>query len=1092
MHLDGSAISRREIIRPRNPTPWQGKHERDESGSMISGIPSKSSDSDNHSLPKETQDTTRKHSQLRKARALASQAASMRLPRSAYPIPQDRKKSISTQDYLNEAMRIMDLIRARKKAATSDSSSILDPASDAQDFDPEEGTAPTISRPPSRDGPQPAWRSQVAISMDPGVESQLRKFEETGDESFLVSSIVRSVQITEQGMYEHEQDGVRIIDNPFRHTRRRHSDPEHSMLGTVAEENVISKSSRGSTESSRQSGKTDSTHKLSSVGRIAPETVSHLIQQQEGGMILDTEKKTWIKCRGRGGDVGLGEHIPSSVTTEEDPFADIPDLSTNEQSALVSEVGQPQPDGSDGEDGPTGHNASIKQRAKDAGEENEPKVQQRLAHAVELDEEQPLPTTNSQPTPKNAKHTRSWNQNVEADDSCISETPITRSTTPPQRVRRRREQSVFFSSPPVSKEWEARHWTDSTEPERFGRIVEEDELDVDNSQLVRWNGARSGRTSPQRQPRPRWNSSVHQSLKGEHREISFIEHRPDGRTLSLSMSVSTPHPMQQSSNARVGSHHLAHHSSFMQSLTPLSDFSFSNDSKSRQVRRGVIDKPFNIVRREQALEVVTASTTADLVERLTDVEPDEPYWDFMHRLNLANKRLESINMLEQFCPRLETLDLSENRISHLSGAPVTIRYLDLTHNHLNSLSNFSRLINLQYVDLSSNHLTTLEGFAGLFHLRELHANNNHISSVEGVLDLDGLISLSLKGNKLKNVDFTTAQLRHLCRLDLSCNSIETFDGLLTLPALTSLDLSSNSICNWLTGNTNANSSLEFLGLNRNSLADLDVSELPALKTLEVDNNRLSGIQGIEGLPNLQTLHLRHQVIDAGTFTSLDPSSNLTTVLLTGTSLPPLLPMTVPALNLRTLDCSFTGLRALPSDFGSLCPNLQQLDLSANNLKDLRPLDGIVALRKLNVARNRIGRLRKLVKSLAALGSLVKGGGMLDTLNCRENPLTVGFYNDRHAKLSCLEIQKSKDGNDKEGCSTGKDGAEHVDAKANDLKHLARLDDETKMKRRIYEMLISSRCPKLKTLDDLSFEREEVQRKDEVWEWLVEAGVVEKA
>jgi hypothetical protein len=62
-------------------------------------------------------------------------------------------------------------------------------------------------------------------------------------------------------------------------------------------------------------------------------------------------------------------------------------------------------------------------------------------------------------------------------------------------------------------------------------------------------------------------------------------------------------------------------------------------------------------------------------------------------------------------------------------------------------------------------------------------------------------------------------------------------------------------------------------------------------------------------------------------------------------------------------------------------------------------------------------------------------------------------------------------------------------RAKDRKYVERLDMNTKMLRRVYEMLIFLGNPRLKILDGLTVDRSVTQLEDEVWEALLANGVL---
>jgi Leucine-rich repeat (LRR) protein len=165
-----------------------------------------------------------------------------------------------------------------------------------------------------------------------------------------------------------------------------------------------------------------------------------------------------------------------------------------------------------------------------------------------------------------------------------------------------------------------------------------------------------------------------------------------------------------------------------------------------------------------------------------------------------------------------------------------------------------------------------------------------------------------------------------------------------------------------------------------------------------------------------------------------------------------------------------------------------LNMSFNAITDIRPLLNITRLEKLHVSGNRIARLRKTVAVLARMPHLRK-------TDLRDNPITHGFY----APVSVVKNTISTVPNDEEQLSEAQlqlqmamshrlPNADH----ATDTEHLARLDEDTKLRRRVYEILLSNGCKNLFTLDGLSFAKDRALIRDSVWERLLKLGVVRKS
>lgn len=148
----------------------------------------------------------------------------------------------------------------------------------------------------------------------------------------------------------------------------------------------------------------------------------------------------------------------------------------------------------------------------------------------------------------------------------------------------------------------------------------------------------------------------------------------------------------------------------------------------------------------------------DLVKKLTDLEPYEPYWDYIRLVDLRGRNLLSLHMLDEFCGHIEDLDVSDNELNQLSGAPQAIRRLKARSNYLSNLTSWRHLCNLQYLDVSCNQIQSLAGFQSLVHLRELRADDNQIESLEGILKLDGLIKVTLRNNRIKTAEFEACNL----------------------------------------------------------------------------------------------------------------------------------------------------------------------------------------------------------------------------------------------------------------------------------------------------------------------------------------------
>lgn len=210
-------------------------------------------------------------------------------------------------------------------------------------------------------------------------------------------------------------------------------------------------------------------------------------------------------------------------------------------------------------------------------------------------------------------------------------------------------------------------------------------------------------------------------------------------------------------------------------------------------------------------------------------------------LDLRNNNLLATPLIN-FCPRLNHLDLSNNRIFDLnvdfSTCP-SLGFLDLSCNNISCLpESIETLTDVVLLKLSNNKLTTLP------HLR----NMTTLLS----LDISGLDSLT--GNLLP---LETAQIASLQHLNLRNMKLKGFPPTVNLPRLLSLDLSHNELVT-LPESVATIPSLISLNLEFNKIEaiPIEVRCLTLLTELRLNDNMLTALSpGLGGLGNLDRLKL---------------------------------------------------------------------------------------------------------------------------------------------------------------------------------------------------------------------------------------------
>jgi hypothetical protein len=697
--------------------------------------------------------------------------------------PDDRKRSLTTQDFLDEATKIMTIIRAKGKFAgglesveESDLTSLPNDDGNAT----EESSRENLSRPPSRDG-MDMRKLREPRQLHPRVVSHLKKFADKEDTELLISSIM-SLHLDKGEKHaphldEHDTRGEGGVESSPRNIRilspRKRKPSNHSTDDQSNHEISTMDSQDSATQNSIPTASSSSSN---AKGVIASQLVSHLIPEQVNGMSYDRSSNTWVKEK-------VTQPLPRmrGQNSEDDPFGSIPDLSVDELEEMMR------------------NEKLISPRKKDAHHDDHPHVHPNVVESPTLDSRPrtrdgaiSIPDSSSVQS-KNTRFTSSgpqpetratsWgtedltedirqNSNLHSKDvEHEIQLHEGRMHTAPQRPNgsevHPRVVTISFSSPLVSHI--AYTDDDATEmngdkSSSQGKSLYSDEVYQHSTKHIRHERS-LGRHNNHKVSAS--TAARRTSLDGRPfvgRPISRIDEQNEDSVGDMSLVrrdepaqvISTPLPnhlersmMHPSSGGRDSSYNFH--------LSPLADFTVHQIDDPLHLDLSYIahrSHPSSLRQVHSAF----ALAAEDLVKHITDTEPYEPYWEHIRRLNLRDKGLITLHRLNEFCYHLEELDVSENELGQLSGAPSTLRDLRVQHNRISNLTAWGHLINLQYLDVSSNQLETLDGFSGLIHLRELRANNNRIRNIDGVLDLNGLLHLELRKNELTDVDFEGSEM----------------------------------------------------------------------------------------------------------------------------------------------------------------------------------------------------------------------------------------------------------------------------------------------------------------------------------------------
>ena len=665
-----------------------------------------------------------------------------------------RRHSLTTQDYIDEAMKIMDWIRNNrpKSGLASLAEAEREHLNESSIFE----TAMSLSRPPSKEGRVHKWRDQKSQHLNPRTASHLRKYEEIEDDNFVLSSIgsLRIADANEQ----------RKISDPSSDTIRitHHNPSAEDLQGTAGFGNAASiqagsqDSDNSDKFSSGRTNITDNSKRSENVTTFAPDAVAHLIPKEVAGMTFDRDKKMWVKIRSC--QRSNPDHsILSATESDEDPLGRIPDLITSDRNndeqaggADNSPVHKPVPSLAQ-----INLAASIKPtQEEDSIVSMETSTQSRNEASgppFDLNADNGL----RNPSPLRPKYAGSVTD-VE-HEILINED---RATSPKRQLRNHKKVAVSFPSELLAQ-----------------MSILSDEKDV-------WHGSSEMHNHVQRK-----NKHVHvKSKAGSHiiykpaRKVSnFADHdnaafssssernikdgalglplsHGKGHERSIEFSGCLSSPRSSPTRALVtkdGSSASGAVADVTFYLSELADFSV-NQTDERACLQTSLSNELSRLPKTNACDYHLS--VRELVKVLQDSEPEEPYWEDIHQIQLNRKKLKSLHMLDHFCHQLDSLNVADNALSQLAGIPCSVRQLDISRNALSKLTTWSHLTNLQYLDVSGNNIETLTGFGVLIHLRELKANNNSIRNLDGILELDALIQISLRRNKFVEVDFSASKM----------------------------------------------------------------------------------------------------------------------------------------------------------------------------------------------------------------------------------------------------------------------------------------------------------------------------------------------
>lgn len=204
-------------------------------------------------------------------------------------------------------------------------------------------------------------------------------------------------------------------------------------------------------------------------------------------------------------------------------------------------------------------------------------------------------------------------------------------------------------------------------------------------------------------------------------------------------------------------------------------------------------------------------------------------------------------------PNLEGLDLSQNGVKDLNFLKEykNMKVLAFAGNQLSDISVLAELPHLQSLNMDNNNLTDISALKNLQYLQALSMENNDVRDLTALSGKNELARLFISNNP--NADMSTLKTEKLEELTAKQNNIKNLEFIENNPALKTLDLAENNLTD-LKGIEKAEH-IETLDASKNKISTLEIEgKQSSLKTLNVSENDLKNLDGVNSYQELERIN----------------------------------------------------------------------------------------------------------------------------------------------------------------------------------------------------------------------------------------------